>query len=142
MEQIAGKHAFVTGGGSGVGRGIAPPLRRPGAGGGAAPLAPQRAAASFPPWLGASSVVLGRPGAGGSAFCPGMVATGLGATTAKAEGRWDPSMDERPMPGIDAAKAAARVIAGIKGDWPYILTHGENRAPVAARTEVILAAFD
>jgi NAD(P)-dependent dehydrogenase (short-subunit alcohol dehydrogenase family) len=79
---------------------------------------------------------------GVSLFCPGMVATSLPVTMAKAEGRYDPSMADLKMPGIPPEIAAARVIAGIRGNWPYILTHGERKASVAARCDAILAAFD
>jgi hypothetical protein len=46
------------------------------------------------------------------------------------------------MPGIDPARVAARVIAGIRGNWPYILTHGERKDVVADRMQAILEAFD
>lgn len=80
-------------------------------------------------------------GVGVSAFCPGMIATELAATTAKVEGRWDEAMERQAMPGADPAKAAERVVEGVKGNWPYILTHGENRAPVEARMRAIIEAF-
>lgn len=81
-------------------------------------------------------------GVGVSVLCPGMVATDLPTTTAKADGRYDPEGPRQAMPGIDPARVAARVVAGIKGNWPYILTHGERKAGPAARLEAILKAFD
>jgi NAD(P)-dependent dehydrogenase (short-subunit alcohol dehydrogenase family) len=81
-------------------------------------------------------------GVGVSVLCPGLVSTGLPETTAKAAGRFDPAMHRGVMPGIDPALVAERVIAGIRGNWPIILTHGERRGAVAARMEAILAAFD
>lgn len=81
-------------------------------------------------------------GVGVSVFCPGMVSTDLGLTTAKATGGDVERMRGLTMPGIAADKAAARVIAGIEGDWPYILTHGERRPEVEERMQAIFAAFD
>ena len=81
-------------------------------------------------------------GVGVSVLCPGMVATGLPISLAKADGRHDPAAPQQAMPGIDPALVAGRVLAGIKGNWPYILTHGERRDAVAARMQTILAAFD
>ena len=49
---------------------------------------------------------------------------------------------QQAMPGIDPALVAGRVLAGIRGNWSYILTHGERRDAVAARMQTILAAFD
>lgn len=80
-------------------------------------------------------------GVGVSVLCPGTVATGLPETTAKADGRYDPAAPQQAMPGIDPARVAARVVAGIKGNWPYILTHGERKGPVEARMQAILTAF-
>jgi NAD(P)-dependent dehydrogenase (short-subunit alcohol dehydrogenase family) len=81
-------------------------------------------------------------GVGVSVLCPGMVSTGLPVTTAKADGRHDPAAPQPAMPGIDSARVAARVVAGIKGNWPYILTHGERKDMVADRMLAILNAFD
>jgi NADP-dependent 3-hydroxy acid dehydrogenase YdfG len=81
-------------------------------------------------------------GVGVSVLCPGMVSTGLSVTTAKADGRHDPAAEQHAMPGIDPARVAARVVAGIKGNWPYILTHGERKEGVEARMLGILNAFD
>ncbi|WP_295631627.1 SDR family oxidoreductase [Novosphingobium sp.] len=78
-------------------------------------------------------------GVGVSVLCPGLTSTGLPQTSARAAGRPEP---EGTMPGIDAAVVAERVIAGIRGDWPYILTHGERRDAVAARAHTLLGAFD
>lgn len=85
---------------------------------------------------------LGPHGVGVSVFCPGLVSTGLALTTAKATSGDVQRMRGAVMPGLDAAKAAARVVAGIEGNWPYILTHGERRSGVAERMGEILAAFD
>lgn len=76
---------------------------------------------------------------GVSVLCPGMVSTGLPATTAKADGREPPT---EVMSGIDPARVAARVIEAIKGNWPCILTHGERQAAVAERHSAIIDAFD
>ena len=81
-------------------------------------------------------------GVGVSVLCPGMVATGLPATLAKANGKFEPAMEEWVMPGISADRVALRVVEGIKGNWPYILTHGERRDAVAERHAAIMAAFD
>lgn len=81
-------------------------------------------------------------GVGVSAFCPGLVSTGLALSTAKATGGDVERTREAVMPGLDPAKAAAQVIAGIEGNWPYILTHGERRPGVADRMAAILATFD
>lgn len=81
-------------------------------------------------------------GVGVSVLCPGMVSTGLPATTAKADGRYDPGAAAQAMPGIDPACVGLRVVEAIKGNWPYILTHGERKTSVEARFEAILAAFD
>jgi NADP-dependent 3-hydroxy acid dehydrogenase YdfG len=81
-------------------------------------------------------------GVGVSVLCPGMVSTGLSVTTAKADGRHDPAALPQAMPGIDPARVAARVVAGIKGNWPYIVTHGERKDVVANRMQAIMNAFD
>jgi NAD(P)-dependent dehydrogenase (short-subunit alcohol dehydrogenase family) len=81
-------------------------------------------------------------GVGVSVLCPGMVSTGLPASLAKADGRFDPTAPQRVMPGIDPARVGLRVIEGIKNNWLYILTHGERRASVEARMQGILDAFD
>lgn len=76
---------------------------------------------------------------GVSVLCPGMVSTGLPDSTAKADGRETPS---QTMPGIDPARVAARVIEAIKGNWAYILTHGERQQVVGVRHSAIIDAFD
>jgi NAD(P)-dependent dehydrogenase (short-subunit alcohol dehydrogenase family) len=81
-------------------------------------------------------------GVGVSVLCPGMVSTGLPASLAKADDRFDPTAPQRVMPGIDPARVGLRVVEGIKGNWLYILTHGERRAVVEARMQGILDAFD
>lgn len=81
-------------------------------------------------------------GVGVSVLCPGMVSTGLPETTAKADGHDDPDAQRQPMAGIDPARVADRVIAGIKANWPYIFTHGERKAAVETRIQAILEAFD
>jgi NADP-dependent 3-hydroxy acid dehydrogenase YdfG len=81
-------------------------------------------------------------GVGVSVLCPGMVSTGLPVTTAKADGHNDPAAPQLAMPGIDPVHVAARVVAGIRGNWPYILTHGERKGGVEARMQAILEAFD
>lgn len=81
-------------------------------------------------------------GVGVSVFCPGLVSTGLALTTAKATGGDVERVRDAAMPGLDPAKAAARVVAGIEGDWPYILTHGERGQRVAERMAEIVRAFD
>jgi NAD(P)-dependent dehydrogenase (short-subunit alcohol dehydrogenase family) len=81
-------------------------------------------------------------GVGVSVLCPGMVSTGLPATTAKADGHYDRDAPPLAMPGIDPDRVAARVAAGIRGNWPYILTHGERKGAVEARMLAILDAFD
>ena len=78
-------------------------------------------------------------GVGVSVLCPGLTSTGLPQTSARADGRPEPA---GTMPGIDAAVVAERVIAGIRGDWPYILTHGDRRDAVEARAHALLGAFD
>ena len=76
---------------------------------------------------------------GVSVLCPGMVSTGLPDSTAKADGRETPS---QTMPGIDPARVAARVIEAIKGNWAYLLTHGERQQVVGVRHSAIIDAFD
>lgn len=75
---------------------------------------------------------------GVSVLCPGMVSTALPASTAKADGLVPP---QKAMQGIDPARVALRVVQGIKGNWPYILTHGERQMAVAARHSAIDTAF-
>jgi NAD(P)-dependent dehydrogenase (short-subunit alcohol dehydrogenase family) len=81
-------------------------------------------------------------GVGVSVLCPGMVSTGLPVTTAKADGRYDPDAAAPAMPGLDPACVGLRVVEAIKGNWAYILTHGERKAAVEARLSAIISAFD
>lgn len=78
-------------------------------------------------------------GVGVSVLCPGLTATGLPQTSARADGRPEP---EGTMPGIDPAVVAAQVIDGIRHDRPYIITDPERRPIVEARSLALLAAFD
>jgi NAD(P)-dependent dehydrogenase (short-subunit alcohol dehydrogenase family) len=80
-------------------------------------------------------------GVGISVLCPGQVSTGLPTSTSKADGKYDASTPQPVMPGIDPARVGLRVVEGIKGNWPYILTHGERKAAVEARMTGILDAF-
>jgi NAD(P)-dependent dehydrogenase (short-subunit alcohol dehydrogenase family) len=81
-------------------------------------------------------------GVGVSVLCPGMVSTGLPASLAKADGRYDPDAPKAVMPGIDPARVALRVVEAIRHNWLYILTHGERKAGPEARLQALLAAFD
>jgi NAD(P)-dependent dehydrogenase (short-subunit alcohol dehydrogenase family) len=78
-------------------------------------------------------------GIGVSVLCPGMTSTGLPISTAKADGRELPT---QAMSGIDPAWVALRVIQGINGNWPYILTHGERKLAVEGRFCDIIDAFE
>ena len=80
-------------------------------------------------------------GVSASVLCPGLVATNLGATTARAgvqRTRAGPSMSG----GIDPAIVGGLVIEALREDWLHIVTHGEYRRFVAERAERLFAAFD
>ncbi len=81
-------------------------------------------------------------GVGVSVLCPGQVATALPSSTAKADGRHAAGAPDLIMPGIDPNRVGLRVVDAIKGNWPYILTHGERRAAAARRMQAVLDAFD
>ncbi len=51
-------------------------------------------------------------------------------------------MSAAVLGGIDVEPVAARAVEGVKADELYIFTHPEFKAPIAARFERILAAFD
>jgi NAD(P)-dependent dehydrogenase (short-subunit alcohol dehydrogenase family) len=80
-------------------------------------------------------------GVGVSVLCPGMVVTRLRESTLRLGGEVL-NKDQAAMgEGVDPSFVSERVLAGIKGDWRYILTHGEYRGAVEARVERLLEAF-
>lgn len=80
-------------------------------------------------------------GVGASVLCPGLIATNLGANTARA-GVTRASSPTNLGGGIDPAIVGELVIQGIHEDWSHIVTHSEYRSFVAQRGERLLAAFD
>ena len=80
-------------------------------------------------------------GVGVSVLCPGLVATNLRETTIRVGSAVTETLNPVQRNGLDPARVGARVVAGIKGNWPYILTHGEDRGPVEKRMNRLMAAF-
>lgn len=91
---------------------------------------------------------LGKSGIGVSALCPGLVATNI-ATNARLTD--PPATSERDTVTREAERAIANgiapiecgrmTVAAIRGNAPYIFTHGELRHEAAARFEELLACF-
>ena len=80
-------------------------------------------------------------GVGVSVVCPGIVATSLADTTAKITGvrrDGDPSVLAR---GMAPAQVGREVLAAIREDRLYVITHPDRGAPVKARFQAILAGF-
>ena len=84
---------------------------------------------------------LAEEGIGVSVLCPGLVATRLTETSEFAGVR-----KAAPTPsaqgGIDPMQVARQVVAAIREDRPYVITHAEHRPFVERRMNRILAAFD
>jgi len=90
-------------------------------------------------------------GVGVSILCPGFVKTRIHESRRNRppaygpDDRAAPPADAPPSPvlsGISTEPVAARVVEAVKDNELYIFTHPEFRAPIAARFERILAAFD
>ena len=96
-------------------------------------------------------------GIGGSVLCPEFVRTRITESERNRPERYgarqtlDPGspaaavfaqMAERVEAGIDPSKVAARVLAAIREDEFYVLTHPGMRAAVEKRFNAILAAMD
>jgi len=88
---------------------------------------------------------------GVSILCPGFVKTRIHESRRNRPAVYGP--DERPaqpadappspvLSGIPADAVGARVVEAVKDNDLYVFTHPEFKAPVAARFERILAAFD
>ena len=84
---------------------------------------------------------LARYGVGVSVLCPGMVRTNLAANAALATNAPE-DRDVSMADGIEASFVGDQVVAAIGNDTPYIVTHPEHRAMVAARGDRLLRAFD
>jgi NAD(P)-dependent dehydrogenase (short-subunit alcohol dehydrogenase family) len=93
-------------------------------------------------------------GIGVSAFCPGLVNTNIHEAEATRPARYSRSRYIQPMQaravrfkenvlsaGMDPAEVGERVLAGIRNDDLYILTHPEYEQGVRDRFEAILASF-
>jgi len=78
---------------------------------------------------------------GVTALCPGLVFTNLGDTSFKLGAtKQGGSMLGYPG-GIEAEAVGAMVLAAIRADAPYCMTHADRRCDVAPRVEAILGAF-
>jgi len=96
------------------------------------------------------AVQLAGRGIGVSILCPGFVKTRIHESRRNrpdAYGHADAEvgadgMSAAVLGGIDVEPVAARAVEGVKADELYIFTHPEFKAPIAARFERILAAFD
>jgi short-subunit dehydrogenase len=85
---------------------------------------------------------------GVSVLCPGMVATNLMSTTLKLGGDFPSSASAAMTPaasmldsGISAADVGDKVVQGIAGNLPYIITHPEAWPGVEQRMQALAAAF-
>lgn len=100
--------------------------------------------------LGYSEILRGElepEGIGVSVFCPGTVASNLGATSARNRPeRWGGPGDPVPggsIPGAMPAEDIGRyVVAGIRGNRLHILTHPARWDMVAARQQRVKDDFD
>jgi NAD(P)-dependent dehydrogenase (short-subunit alcohol dehydrogenase family) len=81
-------------------------------------------------------------GVGVSVLCPGMVRTNIGQPLDGGGDRAPTTIHPVMAAAMDPARVATRVVAAIRANDLYILTHGELRASVAKRTDRLLAAFD
>jgi short-subunit dehydrogenase len=95
---------------------------------------------------------LGEQGIGVSAFCPGPVQTNIRETGRTRPERYrgdsgllqiESSLEERPNSPLwmDPFECGQRVLAGVRANDLYILTHREFRDGIAERFEAILASF-
>lgn len=96
---------------------------------------------------------LEKEGIGVSVLCPGGVQTRildagrnrpveLGGPIAAPPRGQDPTGEHAPQTSLDPAVVARMVVAAIRSNQLYIVTHPETRVMVAERFEAILAAFD
>ncbi len=82
---------------------------------------------------------MARYGVGVSVLCPGLVRTNLATNHPDRPADADPvAMDA----GIDPATVGEQVVASIRANELYIITHGEHRPLVAERVDRLVAAFD
>ncbi len=84
---------------------------------------------------------LAEDGIGVSVLCPGLVATRL-AETSELAGVRKAAPTPSAQGGIDPMQVARQVVAAIREDRPYVITHAEHRPFVERRMNRILAAFD
>lgn len=84
---------------------------------------------------------LAEHGVGVSLLCPGYVATNLSANTQRIGGETRGGGGAMPPSAVSSADIGAMVIAGIEGDWPYIITHPDNWPGVGKRHAALAAAF-
>jgi NAD(P)-dependent dehydrogenase (short-subunit alcohol dehydrogenase family) len=93
-------------------------------------------------------------GIGVSILCPGFVHTNILESAGNRAERYGPTTPldttnpryaqfaELVRTGMDPAEVGRRVIAAIRNDELYVLTHPEMRGAVEERFRAILAAFD
>lgn len=81
-------------------------------------------------------------GVGASVLCPGLVTTRLAETTLAAGSARKDMPTSLSGSGIDPSHVGAAVVAAIRADRLYIVTHGEYRDTVAGRMAAMVGAFD
>jgi NAD(P)-dependent dehydrogenase (short-subunit alcohol dehydrogenase family) len=96
-------------------------------------------------------------GIGVTVLCPGYVRTRIGESGRNRPERYgttqtpDPAspaglllahIAERLQSGLAPSEVAARVLAAIRGDEPYVFTHPEMRGEVEERFAAIMAGMD
>jgi NAD(P)-dependent dehydrogenase (short-subunit alcohol dehydrogenase family) len=88
-------------------------------------------------------------GIGVSVLCPGSVRSRLWRTSRPIRGL--PDIDVPPddasgqsasLSGMDPYEVGLRVVHAVRQDQLYIFTHAEFRAPIAGRSEKLMAGFD
>jgi NAD(P)-dependent dehydrogenase (short-subunit alcohol dehydrogenase family) len=86
---------------------------------------------------------------GVSVVCPGGVRSRLWRTSQRARGVPDSDVPPSGMSGqsaspkgMDPYQVGLRVVDAVRNDELYVLTHAEFRAPVVARHQQLMAAFD
>jgi NAD(P)-dependent dehydrogenase (short-subunit alcohol dehydrogenase family) len=86
---------------------------------------------------------------GVSALCPGSVKSGLGENTVRQRPARAAFADDRSdfirksgWRYIEPIEAGRIVVRGVRGNWPFIFTHPEDRALIEARHTAMMAAFD
>lgn len=115
--------------------------------------------ANFSEYMASKHAVVGLSGSlrrelaadaiGVSVLCPGAVRTALGETTVRQRpARAAYAADRARNVGAQAwryiapVEAGRIVVRGIRGNWPFIFTHPENRAEVEAQFAAMMAGFD